>query len=80
MSELPRWRTPLDTRKLTKQTTRAVKACERIMYEAYADGDTELALKATTRLQQCAQTHLKALDAADLAERVEALERALKRR
>ena len=74
---LPRWRAPIDTDSLPRYSTRAVKAAERILYDAYEAGDDEMALKAVTRLTQAVQTHLKALEAAELEERVSALEEAL---
>ena len=82
MSEdsLPKWRAPLDVEDVQRYTTRAVKAAERIMYDAYAAGDYELALKACTRLTQAAQTYLKVREAGEMEERVEALERAVEAR
>ena len=77
---LPKWRAPIDTDSLTRYSTRAVKAAERILYDAYNRGDDELALKAATRLTQAVQTHLKALEFAELEERLSALEAAVERR
>ena len=71
---LPRWRAPMDTGDLRRYVNRAVKAAERIMYDAYERGDDDLALKACTRLTQAAQTYLKVLEADELEERIEALE------
>ncbi|NBB85240.1 MAG: hypothetical protein GVY12_03325 [Bacteroidetes bacterium] len=76
---LPRWRAQIDTDALPRYSTRAVKAAERILYDTYERGDDEMALKAVTRLTQAVQTHLKALEAAELEERVRALEDALSR-
>jgi hypothetical protein len=71
---LPKWRANMDTGDLRRYVTRAVKAAERIMYDAYGRGDEDLALKACTRLTQAAQTYLKVLEADELEERIEALE------
>jgi hypothetical protein len=77
---LPRWRAPIDLDSLPRYSTRAVKAAERILYDAYEAGDDDMALKAVTRLTQAVQTHLKALEAAELEERVSALEAAVEHR
>jgi len=77
---LPRWRAPIDLDSLPRYSTRAVKAAERMLYDAYKRGDDEMALKAVTRLTQAVQTHLKALEAAELEERVSALEAAVEHR
>jgi hypothetical protein len=74
---LPRWRANMDASDLRRYVMRAVKASERIMYDAYDRGDDDLALKAATRLTQAAQTYLKVLEADDLEERIEAIEAAL---
>jgi len=71
---LPKWRANMDTGDLRRYVTRAVKAAERVMYDAYGRGDEDLALKACTRLTQAAQTYLKVLEADELEERIEALE------
>ena len=82
MSEdsLPKWRAPLDPSDLMRYATRAVKTAERIMYDAYQDGERELALKACTRLTQAAQTYVRVVEAAELEERVAKLERAVEAR
>lgn len=74
---LPRWRANMDVSDLRRYTMRAVKAAERILYDAYDAGDTDTALKAVTRLTQAAQTYLKVLEADDLEARIEALEEAV---
>lgn len=74
---LPRWRATLDVQDLQKRQTRSVKAAERILYDAYERGDEELALKAVTRLTQAVQTYLKVLEAAELEDRLAALEEAV---
>jgi hypothetical protein len=76
---LPRWRAPIDLDSLPRYSTRALKAAERILYDAYEAGDDEMALKAVTRLTQAVQTHLKALEATELEERLSALEEAFER-
>jgi hypothetical protein len=74
---LPKWRASMDVSDLRRYTTRAVKTAERIMYDAYDEGDTDTALKAVTRLTQAAQTYLKVLEADELEARIEALEEAV---
>jgi hypothetical protein len=64
----------MDTADVLRSQLRAVKASERILYESYENGNDERALKAVTRLTQAVQTYLKALEAADLEDRIEALE------
>lgn len=76
---LPRWRATADVKDLARHATRAVKAAERILYDSYADGDRDMALKAVTRLTQAVQAHTKVLELADLADRLEALESAVER-
>jgi hypothetical protein len=65
----------MDTTDLRRYVNRAVKASERIMYDAYERGEDDLALKAATRLTQAAQTYLKVLEADELEDRIEALEK-----
>ncbi|PEN10383.1 hypothetical protein CRI94_17350 [Longibacter salinarum] len=74
---LPRWRANMDAKDLRRYVMRAVKAAERIMYDAYDRGDEDMSLKACTRLTQAAQTYLKVLEADELEERLEAVEKAL---
>jgi hypothetical protein len=76
---LPRWRVPVDVDDLRRYQTRAVKAAEKIMYRAFAEGDMDTALKANTRLTQAVQTYLKVIQAHDLEERITALEEAQER-
>jgi hypothetical protein len=67
----------MDADDLRRYMTRAVKCAERIMYDAYDDGDRETALKAVTRLTQASHALLKVLEAHELEERVTALEEAM---
>ena len=74
---LPKWRAPADVGDMRRYQTRAVKAAERLLYDAYERGDDDTALKAVTRLTQAVQCYLKVLQVHDLEERVEALETAM---
>jgi uncharacterized small protein (DUF1192 family) len=79
-NHLPRWRAPVDVDDLTRYQTRAVKAANRMMYDAFERGDVDTALKANTRLTQAVQTCLKVLQVGELEERVQALEQAQEQR
>jgi hypothetical protein len=70
----------MDVNDLRRYMTRAVKCAERIMYDAYDDGDRETALKAVTRLTQASHALLKVVEADELVARVEALEAAMEER
>lgn len=74
---LPKWRAPADVGDMRRYQARAVKAAERLLYDAYERGDDDTALKAVTRLTQAVQCYLKVL-VHDLEERVEAPEDALR--
>lgn len=71
---LPRWRALDGTEDVRRRTMRAMRAAERILYDAYDRGDQETALSACTRLQQCARTYLKALEVDELESRLERVE------
>ena len=76
---LPKWRAAADVGDMRRYQTRAVKAADRLLYDAYERGDDETALKAVTRLTQAVRCYLKVLQVHDLEERVEALEQAMER-
>jgi len=68
----------MDTEDLRRYVNRAVKAAERIMYDAYERGDDELALTAATRLTQAVRCYLEAVEATDIEDRISALESAVR--
>lgn len=73
-----RWRKTGGLSDVQRIAWRAMKLAEHV---AYDDGATKAEiLSASARLTQAVQTYLKVLEAADLTERVEALERALQAR
>lgn len=71
---LPRWRAPMDVEDARRYQTRAIKAAERIMYEAYEAGDDAMTLKAATRVTQGVQTLIRVIEAGEIVERIERLE------
>jgi len=74
---LPRWNKLDDLEDARRRQMRAVKTAERIMYEAYEAGKTDLALTASTRLTQAVRCYLKVMEATDFEKRIERLEEAL---
>jgi len=74
---LPEWRAPMDLEGARRRQMRAVKTAERIMYDAYEEGDDELALTAATRLTQAVRCYVKVVEASEIEERISALESAV---
>ena len=72
--QLRKWRRTDDVEGLRRRVYRALRTAEVIMY--HPDTDTDKRLKAVTVLQQTARTYLKVLEADELEERIEALEKA----
>lgn len=73
-----RWRKTGDLPDVRRIAWRAMKLAEHV---AYDEGATKAEiLTASSRLTQAVQAYLKVLEAADLTERVEALERAVEAR
>lgn len=75
---LPRWNKLDDLEDARRRQMRAVKTAERIMYDAYEEGDDELALTAATRLTQAVRCYVKVVEASEIEQRISSLENAVR--
>lgn len=74
---LPRWRAVGDLSDARRLQWRAVKASERLVYDAYEAGDREEARKAVTTLTQATRAYVSIVEKHELEERLERVERAI---
>jgi hypothetical protein len=72
---LPRWRALMDVGDAMRLQMRAVKAAERLMYDAYERGDREACRKAANTVTQASRAYVKMAEVHELEARVERLER-----
>jgi hypothetical protein len=75
-NRLPKWCKLDSVEDVRRRQMRALKTAERIMYDAYENGDTDTALKAATRVTQATRCYLKTVEADEVMDRLEALEEA----
>lgn len=73
-NHLPRWRAVGNLSDVRRLQWRAVKAAERIVYDAYEDGDREECRKAVTSLSNAVRAYMSVVEAEDLEQRIERLE------
>jgi hypothetical protein len=71
---LPKWCALDSVEDVRRRQMRAVKTAERVMYDAYENGDLDRALTAATRLTQATRAYLKTVEAHEVVDRLDALE------